>query len=97
MVTEKEKKISDENYEISKKIYNLFKKYRNYNNENTDSKIENTTQITEFNYDDLFKNRKKTIENTDEKNNIDNVSLIQYRENFFIKFLNKIKKIFKRY
>ena len=94
MVTEKEKKVSDENYEISKKIYNLFKKYRRYNN---DSKIKNTPQFNEFNYDDLFKNRKKTIENTNEKNNIVSASLIEYKENFFTKFLNKIKRIFKRY
>lgn len=30
MTTEKEKMISKENYEISKKIYNLFKKYKNF-------------------------------------------------------------------
>ena len=30
MISEKKDKISDENYEISKKIYYLFKKYKDY-------------------------------------------------------------------
>ena len=46
-----------------------------------------------YNYNDLFKNNKNEAERTEIK---ENVSLVQYKENVFVRFWNKIKSIFKR-
>ena len=48
-----------------------------------------------YQYEDLFKNNKKEIEKTKIEDNIDNVSLVPYKENIFARFLNKIKDLFK--
>ena len=92
MITEKEKMVSDENYEISKRIYKLFKKYKIYNKENivSNSKIEVKNNISKYNYDELFKNRKKHIYQNSNELAITEIK----KENWFIKI---IKKIFKRH
>ena len=56
MTTEKEKMISKENYEISKKIYNLFKKYKNFESDTKKVQI-----VEKYNPEDLFKTRKEKI------------------------------------
>lgn len=43
--------------------------------------------------ENLFKNNKNEAERTEIK---ENVSLVQYKENVFVRFWNKIKSIFKR-
>lgn len=91
MITEKEKIISNENYEISKKIYDLFKKYKNYK-----SNVKDVPIVEKYNPDDLFKNNRKQVKQAETKVNTDNVSLVEYKENIFTKILNKIKNIFKR-
>lgn len=88
MITEKEKIISDENYEISKRIYNLFKKYKNYNKENIDSKVEVNNQVSKFNYEELFKNIKKDV-----CGNANELAITEIKkENWLIRF---IKRLFK--
>lgn len=49
-----------------------------------------------YNPDTIFKNNKKQIETTEVKEKIENVSLVEYKDNIFTKILNKIKSIFKR-
>lgn len=95
MITEKEKIILDENYEISKKIYNLFKKYRNYTNENANSRVVDNNKAFQYNYDDLFKKNIVKTQQAEIKENTDNISLIPYKENIFTRFYNRIKRIFK--
>ena len=86
MISEKKDKISDENYEISKKIYYLFKKYKDY-----DEKSRKEQYTIKYNEDDLFRNRKK--EKTD-FSNVSEVALVEVKkENWIIKF---IKRLFRR-
>ena len=91
MITEKEKMVSDENYEISKRIYKLFKKYKIYNKENivSNSKIEVKNNISKYNYDELFKNRKKHIYQNSNEHAITEIK----KENWFIKIIKKIFKM----
>lgn len=91
MATEREKIVSEQNYEISKNIYNLFKKYKNY-----ESDIKKVQRVEKYNPDNLFKNNRKQVKQVETKVNTDNVSLVEYKENIFTKILNKIKNIFKR-
>ena len=46
-----------------------------------------------YQYKDLFKKEERTIEI---KDNTESVTLIEYKENVFARFLNKIKRILKR-
>lgn len=50
-----------------------------------------------YQYEDLFKRNVTGIQQTEIKDNVENVSLVEYNENVFTKFLNKIKSIFKRH
>ena len=85
MITEKERIVSNENYEISKKIYYLFKKYQNY-----DKQILEKQNVIHYNPDDLFKN-KNTIKL---QTKTEEVSLVEIKkDNWFIKFIKKIFKI----
>ena len=85
MITEKERIVSNENYEISKKIYYLFKKYENY-----DKQILEKQNVIHYNPDDLFKN-KNTIKL---QTKTEEVSLVEIKkDNWFIKFIKKIFKI----
>ena len=88
MITEKERIVSNENYEISKKIYFLFKKYENY-----DKQILEKQNVIHYNPDDLFKN-KNTIKF---KTKTEEVSLVEIKkDNWFINiFKNLIKYIFR--
>ncbi len=48
-----------------------------------------------YRYEDLFKKNKSEIKQAEIKDDIENVSLVEYKESIFTKFLNKIKKFFK--
>lgn len=50
MINEKERTVSKENYEISLKVYKLFKKYQNY-----ETDIKNAEMMVKYNPDNLFK------------------------------------------
>lgn len=60
-----------------------------------DAKIEEE-KIKKYQHKDLFENNKNEIKQTEIKENAENLSLIEYKENIFKKILNKIKKKFKR-
>lgn len=82
MTTEKEKMISKENYEISKKIYNLFKKYKNFESDTKKVKI-----VEKYNPDDLFKTRKEKIKTE--------VAIIEVKEQkWYKKIFMFFRKIF---
>ncbi|MBR0491918.1 MAG: hypothetical protein IJJ82_07765 [Clostridia bacterium] len=57
-----------------------------------DAKMEEE-KAKKYQNEDLFINNKNEAERTEI---IENVSLVQYKENVFVKFWNKIKSIFKR-
>lgn len=80
MATEREKIVSEENYEISKKIYNLFKKYKNYENE-----IKKVQVVEKYNPDELFKRKEET--------KIQEVAMIEVKEQ---KWYRKILKLFRK-
>ena len=86
MINEKERTVSKENYEISLKVYKLFKKYQNY-----ETDIKNAEMIVKYNPDNLFKNRRKVI---DKK--IEEVAMIEVKSNNILeKIRDWIKKILK--
>lgn len=49
-----------------------------------------------YQYEDLFKKNRTEIQQAEVKDNVENVSLVEYKESVFTKILNKIKSIFKR-
>ena len=49
-----------------------------------------------YQYENLFKKNKTEIQQTKVKDNVEQVSLVEYKESVFTKILNKIKSIFKR-
>ena len=82
MTTEKEKMISKENYEISKKIYNLFKKYKNFESDTKKVQI-----VEKYNPEDLFKTRKEKINSE--------VAIIEVKEQkWYKKIFMFFRKIF---
>lgn len=84
MIKEKERTVSKENYEISLKVYKLFKKYQNY-----ETDIKNAEMMVKYNPDNLLKNRRKVI---DKK--IEEVAIVEYKkDSIFERFKNFIKKI----
>ena len=86
MINEKERTVSKENYEISLKVYKLFKKYQNY-----ETDIKNAEMRVKYNPDNLFKNRRKVI---DKK--IEEVAMIEVKSNNILeKIRDWIKKILK--
>lgn len=53
-------------------------------------------KIEKYNPDDLFKNKKEDVNNNEQENsdeNIKELSLVEYKENFFTKFKNFILKL----
>lgn len=58
-------------------------------------KIEET-KARNYQYEDLFKKNKAEIQQTEVKENVEQVSLVEYKESVFTKVLNRIKSIFKR-
>lgn len=86
MITEKEYNVSDENYEISKKIYYLFKKYKDY-----DKKLQEERYAIKYNPDDLFKNRKKNITDSSHANEVAIVEV--KKENWIIKLIKRLFRI----
>ena len=86
MINEKERTVSKENYEISLKVYKLFKKYQKY-----ETDIKNAEMMVKYNPDNLFKNRRKVI---DKK--IEEVAMIEVKSNNILeKIRDWIKKILK--
>lgn len=87
MINEKERTVSKENYEISLKVYKLFKKYQNY-----ETDIKNAEMMVKYNPDNLFKNRRKVI---DKK--IEEIAMIEVKSNNILEkirdWINKILKI----
>ena len=59
-----------------------------------DAKMEEE-KAKKYQYKDLFENNKNEIKQTEIRENAENLSLIEYKENIFKKILNKIKRIFK--
>lgn len=57
-----------------------------------DAKME-AEKVKKYQYENLFDNNKKEIKNVEKNTN--NISLVLYKENIFIKLINKIKSIFK--
>ena len=49
-----------------------------------------------YQYEDLFRKNRTQIQQTEVKDNVENVSLVEYKESVFTKILNRIKSIFKR-
>ena len=86
MINEKERTVSKENYEISLKVYKLFKKYQNY-----ETNIKNAEIMVKYNPDNLFKNRRKVI-----YKKIEEVAMIEVKSNNILgKIRDWIKKILK--
>lgn len=87
MINEKERTVSKENYEISLKVYKLFKKYQNY-----ETNIKNAEIMVKYNPDNLFKNRRKVIDKKKEE-----VAMIEAKSNNILEkirdWINKILKI----
>lgn len=87
MINEKERTVSKENYEISLKVYKLFKKYQNY-----ETNIKNAEIMVKYNPDNLFKNRRKVIDKKKEE-----VAMIEVKSNNILEkirdWINKILKI----
>lgn len=89
MITEKEHKVSNENYEISKKIYYLFKKYKNY-----DKKLQEEPYRNKYNPDNIFRSKQKKLEVVPVEEQIE---LVEYKkQKWYQKIFNIIKGIFKR-
>lgn len=57
-----------------------------------DAKME-AEKVKKYQYENLFDNNKKEIKKVEKNTN--NISLVLYKENIFIKLINKIKSIFK--
>ena len=53
-------------------------------------------KVQNYQYEDLFKKNRTEIQQAEVKDNVENVSLVEYKESVFTKILNKIKSIFKR-
>lgn len=51
-------------------------------------------KVLNYKYEDLFKKNKTEIKQAEIKDDIENVSLVEYKESIFTKFFNKIKSIF---
>ena len=92
MITEKESIVSNENYEISKKLFDLFKKYKNYDYIMSNTNLKTKQSIEKYNPDDLFKNKKSEyLENNKKELVIVNTK----KEKWYKKIISFIKKIFK--
>lgn len=83
-------------------IANIFKKYwaTNYQKERIEAKEKYDIEQMEkekyqkYNPDDIFKNRKQTIQQEEVASKT--VSMVEYREPLFKRILNKIKNIFNK-
>lgn len=53
-------------------------------------------KVQNYQYEDLFKKNRTEIQQAEVKDNVENVSLVEYKESVFTKILNKVKSIFKR-
>lgn len=89
MITEKESIVSNENYEISKKLFDLFKKYKNYDYIMSNTNLKTKQSIEKYNPDDLFKNKKSEyLENNKKELVIVNTK----KEKWYEKIFSFIKK-----
>ena len=53
-------------------------------------------KVQNYQYEDLFKKNRTEIQQTDVKDNVENISLVEYKESVFTKILNIIKKFIKQ-
>ena len=94
-----EEKIRNENKEISKSILRIMKDIKtNYGEKGkTNSEEFKINPKEKYNPDDLFKNKFTTNENKNKDIDVTNndSSIVKYKESFFARFTNKIKKLFK--
>lgn len=51
-------------------------------------------KLKKYQYKNIFKNNRIDMENTEEKANSNEFSLLPYKENLFVKILNKLKNFF---
>jgi hypothetical protein len=85
-------------------LYNIFKKYLATDEEkeffSQKEKYEiykmEKEKVQKYQYEGLLKKNKVGREQKEIKKNIDNASLISYKENVFIRIFNKIKSLFKK-
>lgn len=86
-------------------LANIFKKYwatdyqkqRILDKEKYDMEIEEANKSLKYNPDDLFKNRNKTYNTLDMNDTETSTALVEYKESFLSKIINKIKQFFKRF
>lgn len=94
-----EEKIRNENKEISKSILRIMKDIKTNYGENGKTNLEEfkINPKEKYNPDDLFKNKFTTNENKNKDIDVtnDDSSIVKYKESFFARFTNKIKKLFK--
>lgn len=88
-----EEKIRNENKEISKSILRIMKDIKT----NYGEKGKTNSEEFKINPDDLFKNKFTTNENKNKDIDVtnDDSSIVKYKESFFARFTNRIKKLFK--
>lgn len=89
-----EKKIREENKEISRTLLRIMKEVKTKYNEKEKSKLEELeiNKNEKYNQDNLFKKNSIPKENKDIENST--LSINKYKEPFFARFINKFKKIF---
>ena len=94
-----EEKIRNENKEISKSILRIMKDIKTNYGEKVKTNLEEfkINPKEKYNPDDLFKNKFTTNENKNRDIDVtnDDSSIVKYKESFFARFTNKIKKLFK--
>lgn len=86
-------------------IANIFKKYwatdyqkqRILEKEKYDMQIEEENKSLQYNPNDLFKNRNKNSD-ISEVNEVENTTaIVEYKESFISRIINKIKQLFKKF
>ena len=82
MKTQKEIEIIKNNYDTSKILLTLFKKYNDYD----------STLFEHYDPNSLFGNRQKSNASSNTENN--NVAIIEYKKPLLTRILNKLKKLF---
>lgn len=80
MKTKKECEMLEETYETSRILLKLFEKYKNYD----------STLHEHYDPNTLFKNRKNGSETIGTENNI---AIIEYKDSFFKRIIDKIKSL----
>lgn len=89
--------IREENYQISKKIYDLFKKYENYEEKELINKINFNLEKAskEKNENEVFNNKNEEKYILTENNKLNNEIVKYNKENKIKELFNKILSIFR--